>query len=267
MKHHQEYLLVKYANTSLRSQAIHLAEIFKAPCCGEDEVEKHLTISTNFILCVETYGLTLQSLSVNLQLTKPIYIDFTSGKALYRYQSNTKKPKLISALGIKNREKVRVLDATVGLGNDSLVMANYGFAVTAIERNHIVYLLLKDALLRATGHEVVGQTVSRITLLHGDASDHIPKLAAFAVIYIDCMFPKKTSKKTALVKKEMRVLREIVGEDQDAETLLTIALHHATSRVVVKRHIRDPHILQKPDIQFVDASVRYDVYLAVELGR
>jgi len=80
------------------------------------------------------------------------------------------------------------------------------------------------------------------------------------VIYLDPMFPD--SRKSALVKKEMRILREVVGEDVDATELLQLALLCAKRRVVVKR-ARLASIIEgpKPDLQFKGKSSRYDVYL------
>jgi 16S rRNA (guanine1516-N2)-methyltransferase len=42
------------------------------------------------------------------------------------------------------------------------------------------------------------------------------------VIYLDPMFPHR--EKTALVKKEMRLFRPLVGDDPDAPALLQAAL-------------------------------------------
>ena len=51
-------------------------------------------------------------------------------------------------------------------------------------------------------------------------------------IWIQCIH---ISKKSALVKKEMRVFQHLVGADLDADELLTPALQLARKRVVVKR--------------------------------
>ena len=53
------------------------------------------------------------------------------------------------------------------------------------------------------------------------------------VVYLDPMFPERT--KSSLVKKEMRILRIVIGDDQDATGLFDIALARARNRVVIKR--------------------------------
>lgn len=53
------------------------------------------------------------------------------------------------------------------------------------------------------------------------------------VVYLDPMYPHR--QKSALVKKEMRVFQSLVGNDDDADSLLIPAMTIAKRRVVVKR--------------------------------
>ena len=79
----------------------------------------------------------------------------------------------------------------------------------------------------------IGAWVSeRLHLITADAKTFIEQ-RRYPVIYLDPMYPHRG--KSALVKKEMRALRQIVGDDEDAPALLSIALKHADKRVVVKR--------------------------------
>lgn len=79
------------------------------------------------------------------------------------------------------------------------------------------------------------------------------------IIYMDPMYPQRS--KTALVKKEMRTLRQIVGEDLDAPALLTCALKCARNRVVVKRPRLAPIIEgPKPSMTVEAKNTRFDVY-------
>ena len=60
----------------------------------------------------------------------------------------------------------------------------------------------------------------------------------------------------------MRIFLEIIGKDDDADRLFTLARGCAKRRVVVKRPKLAPHLCQeKPDIQFIGQSTRFDVYL------
>ena len=69
-------------------------------------------------------------------------------------------------------------------------------------------------------------------LLFGDSKDILPILYP-EVIMIDTMY--KNRKKTALVKNNMRLVRDIVGPDSDYIDLLKVALNCATNRVVLKQ--------------------------------
>ena len=79
------------------------------------------------------------------------------------------------------------------------------------------------------------------------------------MIYLDPMYP--ASNKSALNKKSMRILRQLVGNDDDAATLLDISLLRAKYRVVVKRPRHATTLNeQEPDIVYRGKSSRFDVY-------
>src|SRR3990167_8916605 len=129
------------------------------------------------------------------------------------------------------------------------------------ERSPIIHALLQDGLMRAQ-KEAWFQALS-LTLHHADGIIYLSQLHQDNypdVIYIDPMFPEKT--KSALVKKEMRVLRSVVGDDLDSEKLLSAALSIAKKRVVVKRSKLAPTLSdKKPDVVYTGKSSRFDVYL------
>jgi 16S rRNA (guanine1516-N2)-methyltransferase len=79
-------------------------------------------------------------------------------------------------------------------------------------------------------------------------------------IYLDPMFPHK--KKSALVKKEMRLFQHLLGPDDDADRLLEPAIQLAQKRVVVKRPDYAPFLAdKKPSMQIKSKKHRFDVYL------
>ena len=191
-----------------------------------------------------------------------IYIDFVHGALNYRRKFGGGKNQLIAkAVGIKPKIKLSVLDATAGLGRDAFVLANLGCDVLMCERSPIIHALLRDGLLRAE-KESWFQKLS-LKLNHTYSLTYFSQLNENNypdVIYIDPMFPEKN--KSALVKKEMRLLREIVGDDIDSEKLLDAALLIAKKRVVVKRAKLAPTLTdKKPDVVYIGKSSRFDVYL------
>jgi 16S rRNA (guanine1516-N2)-methyltransferase len=133
-----------------------------------------------------------------------------------------------------------------------------------LERSAIVAALLRDGLERAKSVPSLATLIDeRIRLKQVDAIPYLEHLSTDArpdTIYLDPMYPHRTG--SALVKKEMRVLRDINGEDADAEALLKAALVQAKRRVVVKR----PRLAQTlgsspPSMSIAGKTTRYDIYL------
>jgi len=164
-------------------------------------------------------------------------------------------------VGFDHGRTPSVVDATAGLGRDAFLLASLGAKVTLVERSPKIHDLLQDGLLRATqdgGN--AREAAARITLHLGDAITLLPKLAP-EVVLVDPMHPPRT--KSALVKKEMRLLREIVGTDEDALNLMQVALDTAAKRVVLKWPLRAPAMvgLAPPSHQIRGKTTRYDVFM------
>jgi 16S rRNA (guanine1516-N2)-methyltransferase len=136
-----------------------------------------------------------------------------------------------------------------------------GAHVTLLERSPEVHKLLKDALAaaHASGSRAAA-IVDRMTLLQGDARVLLSGLQADVVI-VDPMHPPR--KKSSLVKKEMRLLRQLVGEDPDALELMQAALACARKRVVLKWPLHADALigLPPPSHQIVGKTTRYDVFM------
>ncbi|MCW5704851.1 MAG: class I SAM-dependent methyltransferase [Bradyrhizobium sp.] len=189
-------------------------------------------------------------------------IDFTSGAVGYRFRRGGERGHpLVRVAGIRRDRMPSIVDATAGLGRDAFLLASAGAAVTLIERSPEVYALLQGALDQAAAESPeLAEVVARMTLVHGDARDHLPDLRPDVVI-VDPMHPPRRN--TALVKKEMRLLSAIVGADEDADELMRIALTSARERVVLKWPLRAAPLLAspKPSHQFAGKTVRYEVFM------
>jgi len=160
---------------------------------------------------------------------------------------------LVRALGWK-RGVVTVVDATAGLGRDAAALARVGFTVLAVERSATVAALWREALPQAP---------HGLSFLKGDAKDLLHDLAAAGLrpdaVYIDAMYP--AGKRKAASQKALVLLREIVGDDIDVESLLGVALEIASKRVVVKRPKKAQVLRGGVAHSWVCASTRYDLYL------
>ena len=198
----------------------------------------------------------------NLGMT-PMVIDFLSGKTAYRRKYGHAGGEAISkAVGIKKGHRPNIVDATAGLGRDAFVLATMGCRVHMIERSKVIAKLLEDGLRRAEQDEKIGTMIKEnLSLTYGDSQQellHTPFEPE--VIYLDPMFPHK--EKSALVKKEMRILQDVVGQDEDADELLKVSLHIATKRVVVKRPAYADFLAEiKPHTSIKPKKHRFDIYL------
>ncbi|MBF0417955.1 MAG: class I SAM-dependent methyltransferase, partial [Magnetococcales bacterium] len=250
-------LVVSTPESDRVPEAYQLAERLRLPCVAWEESGDSL------VLALQAGRLALMARSRGRG--EPVYVDFTAATALARRQEGLKQD-LSRAVGLKGGWRPMVLDATPGLGRDAFVLAALGCRVTLIERSPVMHLLLEDGLRRA--EEVALPELARMELVLGDAVNYLNHLSPHKrpdVIYLDPMHPERA--KAALVKKEMRMLRMVVGEDGDADGLLAMAMQVARQRVVVKRpRLASPLGGREADMRVEGRSVRYDLYFVAVAG-
>lgn len=199
-----------------------------------------------------------------------IYVDLLRGSTEHRLASTrSQRLPLARALGL-HRGIESVVDATAGLGRDAVTLAACGCRVTAIERSVVLGALLGDGLARAneSARTWLCELAGRVTLLVGDAREILSTMNDKQVpdaVYLDPMYPIDAKK--ALAKKEMRVCRQLVGDDDDAAELLAVAREVARRRVVVKRHLKAEPLEPCPSAQIISKQVRYDIYHSKQEAR
>lgn len=204
-----------------------------------------------------------------------IYVDLIGGAVGHRRKFGGGKGQAIAkAAGLNKGATPTVLDGTAGLGRDAFVLASLGCKVQMVERHPVVAALLDDGLQRAKQDPEIGSWVGeRMSLIHASSHTALDDLAqdeSFTkpdVVYLDPMYPHpENKKKSALVKKEMRVFQSLVGADLDADNLLQPALALATKRVVVKRPDYAHWLAeQKPTMAIETKKNRFDVYVKASM--
>lgn len=191
-----------------------------------------------------------------------LVIDFVGGAVGYRLAAGEgRKQALPKAAGFKKGFIPTIVDATAGLGRDAFLLAALGAQVTLIERSAEVHARLTDAMARARAEGGRhAEIMSRMTLLHGDSIKLLPGLAP-DVVLVDPMHPPRRN--SALVKKEMRILREIVGADPDQVELMRVALACAKKRVVLKwpQYAEPMPGLRAPSHQILGKNTCYNVFM------
>lgn len=151
------------------------------------------------------------------------------------------------------------VDATAGLGEDSLLLAAAGFTVTMFEKDPVIAALLRDALDRAANDSRLAEAVARMTLVEGDSVAGLRELGFSPdVVFLDPMFPERT--KSAAVKKKFQLLHHLERPCEDEEGLLAAALSARPRKVVIKRPPKGPWLAgAKPSHSLTGKAVRYDV--------
>ncbi|PCI88386.1 MAG: 16S rRNA methyltransferase [Hyphomicrobiales bacterium] len=195
-------------------------------------------------------------------MSDELVIDFIGGAVGHRHKfGGGRGQALPKAIGMKGGINPKVVDATAGLGRDAFLLASLGAEVTLIERSKKMHGLLAVGMAQAVEeNEVLAEIMSRMTLLFGDAKVLLPQLKP-EIILIDPMHPPR--KNSALVKKEMRLIREIVGTDEDSIELMQVALDSASKRVVLKWPQKADFMagIRAPSHQIKGKSTRYDVFM------
>lgn len=179
--------------------------------------------------------------------------------------TNLSQELLIRAAKIKNaHHALTAVDATAGLGEDSLLLAAAGFSVTLYERNPIIALLLKDALNQALKVPELTDIVKRMSVCEADSIAELPRLAERPdVVYLDPMFPAKY--KNALTKKKFQILHHLELPCTDEELLLQAAMQAKPHKIVIKRPLKGAFLgNRKPDYSLKGKAVRYDCILLHE---
>lgn len=235
--------------------------------------------ATGSALILSADGLGLYAL--DMPGSGAVRVDLSEGALGFRVaQERARHEMIVKACGLKKYpQPVRVFDATAGLLRDASVLAAAGAQVRVAERSPLIAALIHDGLQRAQRVSELQFLLMNLNFCAGDALHILQAMAEKNktepnaeyktdderdwqpdVICLDPMFPHRD--KSALVKKDMRVFRDVVGADNDADALLAPALAAAKKRVVVKRPRLAPCLADKnPSMVLEGKTGRFDIYL------
>lgn len=227
---------------------------------GVPRIEEPLPGS--FCLKVTAEYLELVQIGEDGRVPAGIVVDFASGPMRQLVRSAGKSQPLAKAVGAA-KSPPYVLDATAGLGKDTLFLATVGCRVLALEKNPLVFALLEDGYRRGLEDSLVGEILrERVQFALGDSTEYLENVKpqeAPDVVYLDPMFPE--SKKSALPKKEMQIFRALIKEKIDEPRLFEAAIAKAKIRVVVKRPSSSEPLAEPITHRFDGKMVSYDSYL------
>lgn len=196
-------------------------------------------------------------------------IDFKSAKFARKLKSAHQGEQPLKKALLTRGKRVFVVDATAGRGEDSFLMAEWGFKVVSFEKNPEVFKQLSRALAALVSTDPAGKLIlsEQLAFFEGDfCAEILKRKLRPEVIFLDPMYPE--TKKSARSEKQIENLRATVGvHDEDLEETLKKALKLAQVKVVLKRPKSVPCPF-KPQHVYKGSSTRYEVYLSsVELKR
>lgn len=208
-------------------------------------------------------------------LGKTFSLDYTQGTLGFRL---TPKRVMHEPLAKLVDKDAFVFDAMGGLAKDAIIFALLGCKVWTCEPHPLVAGLVKDGLQRARKDPVLSALLFDPNRFRFFEVDALSKLNEFLdnselerpdIVYLDPMFPEK--QKTSIAKKEMQWLQQIHAHSStmfpeykvsEPEHVFECALKVAKKRVIIKRPLRAPRLVESPVPSYSKQfqSARFDVY-------
>ena len=179
---------------------------------------------------------------------------------LHRVTNGRLQHEMLAKAVKTDQENLKAIDATAGMGEDSLLLAACGYQVTLYEQNPVIAILLKDALRRAKKNTVLKDIVSRMQLVEGDSIEHLTKrLDPVNVIYLDPMFPGR--QKSGLINKKLQLIQKLEPPCSKETALFDAAMAAQPSKIIVKRPLKSPYLDERvPSYSLKGKAIRYDCY-------
>ena len=168
------------------------------------------------------------------------------------------RPLVARAFG---RRIVQIHDLTAGLGADAFRLARAGYSVRAWEREAAVFAVLVSGWQRACrlGH-VSAEVAERLEFVRGEGRVCLSTIDGLDQgVYVDPMYPP-SRRRSAKPRRDLQVLRALLGGQDDAAALVDSARARA-SRVVVKRPHHASPLVEGVSFELESKLVRFDVYV------
>ena len=212
-----------------------------------DEKGSELTLMT------DSSGITLMGygLSYRGDFEQMLY-RLTKGRVRHEMLIHAAKTKL---------DRQTAVDATAGMGEDSILLAAYGYNVIMFEQNAVIAELLKDAIKRAKQNPQLADIMERMHLIEGNSIDLMPRLDVSPdLIYLDPMFPAR--QKSGLINKKLQLIQKLEQPCVEEEKLFNAANLAQPKKIIVKRPLKGRVLAErKPSYSIKGKAIRYDCYV------
>lgn len=240
-----EKLVVCMGKGAQKDAAVALAKRVDAPLVEKTGKELTLLINGEGV-SLTGYGLTFRG-------------DFE--QMLHRLTEGRLAHEMLAKVSKTKEMGLKAIDATAGMGEDSILLAANGYDVTLHEQNPVIAALLKDALRRAKKHPVLKPIVERMHLVEGNSIDLMPKrLDEPDLIFLDPMFPAR--QKSGLINKKLQLIQKLEQPCVEESELFGAALAAHPKKIIVKRPLKGPYLADRePNYTVKGKAIRYDCYV------
>lgn len=135
-------------------------------------------------------------------------------------------------------DKQTVLDCTMGLASDSIVLASAGHQVTALESSQLIHFMVSRGLKEFdSGNEAVNQSMRSIQTIWTDSLTYLMTQAdqSVDVVYVDPMFSQEIKE-----SDNLDGLKPFANYTALSEEFLKECRRVARKKLILKAHFRDP---------------------------
>lgn len=157
---------------------------------------------------------------------------FHPDTAILRIKS--RRDPLLELLG---PDKQTVLDCTMGLASDSIVLASAGHQVTAFESSQLIHFMVSRGLKEFdSGNDAVNQAMRSIQTIWTDSLNYLQSQAdrSVDVIYVDPMFSQEITE-----SDNLDGLKPFANYSALSEDFLKECRRVARRKIIIKAHFRD----------------------------
>ncbi len=161
-------------------------------------------------------------------------------------------------------ENPSAFDAAAGMGEDSFLLAAYGYDVTLFEKDPVIACLLRDALDRAANNAETRDIVGRMHLVEGSSIELLPSYASNPdLVYLDPMFPERH--KSGLINKKLQLIQKLEQPCVNEAELLDAAINVKPKKIIIKRPLKGAFLAgRKPNYSNEGKAIRYDCFVFPE---
>ena len=138
---------------------------------------------------------------------------------------------------IIKEEKQNILDCTMGLAGDSILLSYYKHNVTSLEKNNIIYLITTNGLENyISSNDEINNAMRKIKTNNIDCLDYLKKCPNdnYDIIYFDPMFSHNISE-----SNNLEGILPLADTTFPYEEFIKEAKRVARKKIIVKAHFKD----------------------------